>query len=295
MYLRKVRNHIEEQLRGLSNTSSAAEKEAFLREVQIMIKALKEKRKKLKEELLRKVLETLKIKNNDVILVYGYSSSVVTVLGALGDDVKENVEIIVCECSTKTKHRYDNKLLYCDGIKYFRELKERDIKNAYYTPDLCASNLFSKGKFNMEREKEREPPKNITKVFFGANGIDIKTGKVAHGLGHLAIADMATIYKIPIYVIAESMKIGDLEENPENQRKDPWYPTDVLFDEINELNSYNPREDIVSPTDIKSAGGILTILTENGSAPPNELKDISSDINQIVKDYKIEHRLIIEE
>ena len=285
VYLRKVHDYLKKEFQSHSEMSSV-DKEKFVKEVNIMVKALKEKRKKLKDELPKKILETLRINDNDVILVYGYSSSVVTVLGALKDDIKENIEIIVCECSTKTKHRYDNKLLYCDGIKYFRELKAIGIKNVYYTPDLCASNLFSRGKFNIERGREEEPPKKVTKVFFGANGIDKRTGEVAHGLGHLAIADMATAYKIPIYVIAESMKIGELKLNPKSQRKDPWYPTDILFDEINERNSYNPREDVVSPK-----GRELYIMTEKGSAPPNMLKDISSEIEEIVENYKIEHRL----
>ena len=82
------------------------------------------------------------------------------------------------------------------------------------------------------------------------------------------------------------MKIGELKPNPKSQRKDPWYPTDILFDEINERNSYNPREDVVSPK-----GRKLHIMTEKGSAPPNMLRDISSEIEEIVENYKIEHRL----
>lgn len=287
VYLWKVYEWIDNQMREFSNTSSTAKKEELLKNVQIMIKALKEKRKDLNDELPRAVLNALKINNNDVIFVYGYSNSVVAVLGALRDDVKKNIEVVVCECSPKTKHRYDNKLIYCDGIQYLRKLKEKGIEKIYYVPDISASNLFSKGilfsKSIKKGSEVKEKIKKITKVFFGANGIDKNTGEVAHALGHLAIADMAKKHQIPVYVIAESMKIGKLTANPKNQRKEPWYPTDVLFDDVSEVNSYNPREDIVVD--------ITGILTEKGSSPPNRLDEISSNIEEIIENYKRKYNL----
>jgi translation initiation factor 2B subunit (eIF-2B alpha/beta/delta family)/predicted transcriptional regulator len=277
VYLWKVHDYLDNILQQLSVMTSFSQKEGPLREFQITIMALKEKRKELKVELPRVVLNELGINIDDVILVYGYSTSVVAVFCALRDEIKEKIEVIVCECSTKSKHRYDNKLIYCDGIRYLRGIKESGIKKVYYTPDLCASNLFSNGKFHIEGAKES---KKITKVFFGANGVDIGTGEVAHGLGHLAIADIASIYKIPVYVITESMKIGKLRRDPKNQRREPWYPTDILFDEVNEFNSYNPREDIVPQEKITG------ILTEKGSTPLKKLDAISSNISEISSAYK---------
>lgn len=288
VYLWKVRDYLENILQQFSGMTSTSKKNQLLREFQITITALKEKRRELKVELPRVVLNELKINIEDVILVYGYSSSVVAVFRALSDDIKEKIDVIICECSTKSKHRYDNKLIYSDGIKYLCEIKESGIKKVYYTPDSCASNLFSNGMFPIKEAKEfekvtiEEPKefKKITKVFFGANGIDITTEEVAHGLGHLAIADIASIYNVPVYVIAESMKIGKLKRDPKNQRGEPWYPTDILFDEVNESNSYNPREDIVPQEKIKG------ILTEKGSTPLNRLDAISSDISEINSLYK---------
>ena len=114
----------------------------------------------------------------------------------------------------------------------------------------------------------------ITKVLFGANGIDEQTGEIAHGLGHLAIADMAQVYEIPIYVIAESMKIGYIGDIPATMREGPWYPTDLQFSCIKKSDSYNPREERVPFSKIRS------ILTEKGSYPPKQLNEISSDIDE---------------
>jgi len=210
--------------------------------------------------------------SEDRVLVYGYSSSVIMTLNALPVDVKKEITVYVCECSTKTKHRYNNKLIYCDGLKYFLELKKVGIRNVKYIVDLCASNLFSIG----EPTDAGRKFKRITKVLFGANGIDKTTGEVAHGLGHLAIADMAASHHIPVFVITESKRIGDLVENPGHMREGPWYPTDIWFDVIDESNSYNPREERVPCKDL-----ITNIITEKGVYPDKSLEAISSNIDDI--------------
>ena len=210
--------------------------------------------------------------SEDRVLVYGYSSSVIMTLNALPVDVKNEITVYVCECSTKTKHRYNNRLIYCDGLKYFRELKKVGIRNVKYIVDLCASNLFSIG----EPTDAGRKFKRITKVLFGANGIDKTTREVAHGLGHLAIADMAASHHIPVFVITESMRIGDLVENPGHMREGPWYPTDIWFDVIDVSNSYNPREERVPCKDL-----ITNIITEKGVYPDKSLEEISSNIDDI--------------
>jgi hypothetical protein len=210
----------------------------------------------------------------DRVLIYGYSSSVIMTLNALPVDVKNEITVYVCECSTKTKHRYNNKLIYCDGLKYFNELKRIGIKNVKYIVDLCASNLFSIG----EPTDAGRKFKRITKVLFGANGIDKTTREVAHGLGHLAIADMAASHHIPVFVITESMRIGGLVENPGHMREGPWYPTDIWFDVIDVSNSYNPREERVPCKDlITNIRGCPTITRQSiDNIPRAHIKTNSS-------------------
>jgi len=244
--------------------------------IQDMIRALKWWRKELERNLPKEVSNAKIINKDDSLLLYGYSSSVILVLSALDDDIKKNIEVFVCECSTKTKHRFDNQLVYCDGMQYVRELKEAGIEKIYFVPDTCASNLFSR-------------KKNI-KVLFGANAIDSKTGEVFHGLGHLAIADMATTYDIPVYIIAEGLKIkADVLKSPGNQRKDSWYPTNVASaDDFRGITFYNPREDVVPRKKIRE------IITEMGrydkTLSLTELSKISTNISEVVNKYRMRYQ-----
>ncbi len=314
---------IEEYIRMLN----PSEKERLQSDIQEVTKELIDRRSDLKRLLPLSAEKRIRFDENDSILVYGYSSSVIMVLDALSKSIKNNMKVYVCSCTSKIKHRYNNRLIYSDGIKYLSEMKRIGIKNVYYIPDLAASYLFSpqfsvdvifendlnndiisddlRNKFEINgfslgnptltidnnkwvindemekiyiirREGERlnvYSPDKITKVLFGANGIDENTGEVAHGLGHLGISDMAKIYRVPVYVIAESMKIGRLGKNPGSMREGPWYPTDVQVEAIDETIAYNPREERVPREKITA------IITEKGSADLQEsLKDISTNI-----------------
>ena len=254
----------------------------FMSKVQQLIRALKWRRRVLKHKLTKEIIKSKIINQNDVFLLYGFSDSVILCFNSLDDDIKKDIEVFVCECSTKTRHRYDNKLIYCEGIHYINELKKIGIKNIYFVPDSCTSNLF----FPHNKNEINKGCKKVNKVIFGTNGINKNTGEVFHGLGHLAIADMAKIYEIPIYVIAGGLKIRcDLPKVPEKQRMETWYPTDVAFSNtFIDVNFYNPREDIVPKEKITK------IITEKGSynttSPLTELADISTNIDEIVSEYE---------
>jgi len=227
-----------------------------------------------------------KISHNDSILLYGFSNTVITALKGLEDEVKNSISVYVCQCSTKTKHRYDNKILYYDGVQYIRKLRDIGIKRIMLIPDLCASNLFS-------YHQERKDP-GIMRVIFGANGITNEF--IFHSLGHLGIAEIAKISgrDVPIYVVSEGMKVRDkMERSPLHQRDGPWYPTDVsVIDYIKDATVYNPREDVVP---IKY---IAAVITEWGIYNTNEpwiqLKRISPDIQTILNEYRSRHKNINE-
>ena len=212
-------------------------------------------------------------------LLYGYSDTIVRCLAYILKEQKQSFKVYVCEGRTNTEYRYNNRIVFCDGIMYAEKLKEAEktvnkalkrkkdntLKiNIQFVPDSAVSNLLTNKKISM--------------ILFGANGISPK-GKVSHKLGHLAIADMAAggKYATPIYVIAESMKIGLFEEKPDNQRENNWLTTDVhqedKFEKIFNLSEgqgiknllYNPREDVVPPD------RILKIITEKGPETPQEI------------------------
>jgi translation initiation factor 2B subunit (eIF-2B alpha/beta/delta family) len=202
------------------------------------------------------------------VLVYGYSYTIVKCIEHYLKEKKKDIEIYICEGRTKTEYRYNNRLAYCDGIRYTEELRKLEKKvnkefenegpkekvriKILYVTDSCASNLFSNHK--------------VSKVLFGANGIGFN-GRVSHTLGHLAIADMAAMYRIPVYIIADSMKIGYLQERSELQRGNQWLTTDIGFEsKIADFENYNPREDVVPPDRIE------LIITEKGAIQPTEVR-----------------------
>ncbi|OYT64769.1 hypothetical protein B6V00_05390 [ANME-1 cluster archaeon ex4572_4] len=153
------------------------------------------------------------------VLLYGYSSSVVTALESLPG-----------------------------------------FEKIYLVADSSASNLLSRGK--------------ISKVLFGANGIG-ENGEISHGLGHLAMADMAKEYNIPVYVIAETMKIiKEIKKNPDLPREVKWLTTDLSVN-LDDFKQYNPREDIVPPKKI------TMLITEKGAFQP-------CTVDQICKIHNID-------
>jgi translation initiation factor 2B subunit (eIF-2B alpha/beta/delta family) len=245
-----------------------------IRAVRDLIKALKWWREELPEMFN---IES-KICRGDSLLLYGFSRAVITTLNALDDETKSSIQVFVCECNTKTKHRYNNRILYYDGVKYIEELKQIGINDIKLIPDLCASNIFLR--FHETRER------GCIKVIFGANGITNKY--VFHTLGHLGITEMARApgIEIPIYVVAEGMKIrSELERSLDKQREGPWHPTDIaIIDNFKEVDIYNPKEDVV-PID-----KITAVITElgiyNTNEPWSQLLRIAPNIDYILREYK---------
>jgi len=187
------------------------------------------------------------LQDGDPVLLYGYSDSVLKCLANLSDGIKARTEIWVCEGRTKTEYRHNNRLTYSDGIRYALELRRIGCRNVHIVPDAAASNLFAR--------------KLAKKVLVGANGIS-PNGRVAHSLGHLAIVDMANQRGVPVYVVADTMKRGEFQEEPDLLRSNDWLTTDTAFEpELEQLGvtgTYNPREDIVESDQIEK------VITERG-------------------------------
>lgn len=229
-----------------------------------------EKRRGRTRELLSKKTKPFLL-DGKPLLLYGYSSSVVQALSEIGESAKERMKLYICEGRPKTAYRYNNRLLYCDGVAYAEKLKE-DLRKGYDTikgfkkenliliPDIAVANLMARGK--------------ISKVFFGANGVDVD-GNVYHGLGHRSIADIAGAYRVPVYVIAESAKIAKFNGDQVLERTEPWLTTDTSFD-LGGVELCNPREDRVP------ADKITSILTERGAFIPKNVRQLfPSDTSEL--------------
>ena len=248
-----IKKFLDKNIPNYLNRLTDRECDEIFNKILNKIVGWQKKKIKVMEDLPERAYNYLK--DGTPVLLYGYSSSVVKCIKYLvkrHKKMKRTFKVYVCQAATKNRYRYNNRLVYCDGIKYIDELKkETEIENIIYIPDSCASNLFSRNK--------------VKKVLFGANGID-RSGYVAHTLGHLAIADMAKNHNKSVFVIADSSKIGNFHPAPKLEREDQWLTTDVLFEpKIEGCENYNPREDIVPPDRIK------LIITEKGAARPRNI------------------------
>jgi translation initiation factor 2B subunit (eIF-2B alpha/beta/delta family) len=190
------------------------------------------------------------------ILLFGFSSLNLAALKSMPDALKEITPIYIAECRGKTQYSTTNEVYYCDGLKYAEHVRGAGLKNVTIVPDICTANLMSRSRIN--------------KVLFGANGVDLK-GNFGHTAGHLAIALMAQAYHIPVYVIADTSKFGDLPFSVDIERPTQWLTRDprVLKSLAEQdIHTSNPREDLVDPSKVSM------LITEVGAFRPEQIMDL---------------------
>lgn len=194
------------------------------------------------------------------ILLFGYSIMVLKVLESLSSNVKQKTPIYIAECRGKTQYNHDNEIIYCDGLTYANDVSELEFTNITIIPDICIGNLMARGL--------------ISKTILGANGIDL-SGKSGHTVGHLAIVDLAKLYKVPVYVIADTAKFGKVRWNAELERDVHWLAGDrktLAQLEQKNIRMMNPREDILDLNKIDM------LITEIGVFPPTRIPSFLREI-----------------
>jgi len=198
--------------------------------------------------------------DNQGILLFGYSNMVIEALRLSAPNSAEKTKVYVCECRNKNNYNEINELVYCDGLEYASKIKDLGYKNVYILPDILVGNLMSR--------------KLVKKVIYGANGIDIRDNSrvFGHTAGHLAIADLAHNYDIPVYVLIDSYKFGEMEPNPNIDRERKWLSGEnKIIRRIGsgngKIKTFNPREDVV-PID-----KIYALITDYGIFPPHQIPE----------------------
>lgn len=195
------------------------------------------------------------------ILLFGYSVSVIDALRYLPEDVKLNTYIYIGECRGKSQFDDTNMILYNDGLAFAQKVIDIGYRHVHVIPDIATGNLMKR---NL-----------IQKVLFGANGIDIDDGSFGHTCGHLAIADIAKEYQVPVYVIADTAKFGKLQWEESLNRDINWLTNDPKwYIMARDVATINPREDQVESHKIN------ILITEIGAFPPER---IPSSIKKIEK------------
>jgi translation initiation factor 2B subunit (eIF-2B alpha/beta/delta family) len=208
--------------------------------------------KEMRQRSIMRLAENAKpfLSDGTSILLFGYSSLVISALDFLSAEIKDNIRIFVAEGRGKTQYNHENELTYSDGIRYAIKCKNIGFSDVEIIPDICATNLMMRGL--------------IGKVVLGANGID-PAGDFGHSAGHLAIAVSAKHFGIPVYIIADTAKFGEFPWNQQLEREHYWLTRDQKT--LKELQKYNvktlnPREDRVSRDCVDM------VITEVGAFPP---------------------------
>lgn len=145
-----------------------------------------------------------------------------------GKRFKDEVNIYVLEFGGKRRFLSSNLVEYNDGIFYSIHLKKMGFKNINLMPDTSLASCIKYHK----RENIINSKNSL--VLFGANGIYNDCG---HSSGHLMVAIIAKEFKIPLKVIVNRSKEGEINWNLSKLRKGNWLTGEK--DRLKELENYN--------------------------------------------------------
>ena len=193
------------------------------------------------------------------VFLFGYSEIVLNFLKAVGGTFRRKVNLYVFECSGKRRFSVTNRPEYNDGVYYALSLAKAGFKRVSLLPDTSFPSLL----VDLQRNKKSKLNKNKAVLLFGANGICEKDKSCGHTSGHLMMAIVAKEFNIPLYVITDKFKFGDIEWNPSLKREgtewlagDKMVISELLFHGIQLVNY---REDSIKKEMIK------LIITEEGN------------------------------
>ena len=259
-----IKDIIDVQIKNLDSGNSDLEK--VMERIKDKIEYLYKIRKESFDRLVKSSVPLFLDGGN--ILLYGNSDTVTEILKKIVSikDLNDRINIFISECRNKTKYNYNNSFLYCDAIEYAKKIENIGFKNIYIVSEAVLGNLLERDDF-------------ISKVCFGANGIDLQTGDCAHTVGHLMISQLAHMNSIPVYVFADTIKFYNLKDkNQEGKRVNHWLASETIINkELQkrigarvmtrniDVQKYNLREDRVPPK-------LITFyITDEGFIPSNQL------------------------
>lgn len=265
--VRRVHELIEKDIIKDNGTLSESDLDAILHSIKLKIKEFKEQRQLCLNKLFKHTNSILS--DTGTILLFGHSKLVINALEGMDEEQKAKTKIYVCEGRNIGHYNALNELVYCDGVVYASSiLKCGKFKEVILVPDILVASLMSR---NL-----------IDKIIFGANGVDMSDGTFGHSAGHLAIADLAYLYGIPIYVILDSFKFGNLKscfnpnlERNEKDKKHEWLSEDKkVLSKLIGVNFFNPREDIIqSELNGKQLNRFTALITDYGVIQANRIPD----------------------
>ncbi len=255
--LRNISKILEEELKKKIDSADDCKR------VTTRFQKIYEEYQNIKFDPTRSYYDELKklISGRKGFLLYGYSSSVASLLSIFCKD-KKNVEIIIAECRSKPRYSFENKPLYSDGAQYALLIKNEGFSKIRIIPDTEVATILD---INFKKGGS-----SLYAILLGANGISEEDGSCGHSGGHLNMTIIGRHFEIPVVIIADTLKIGELKPNPELKRGEDWFTTyQPLVAELKTIGvSFSAtREDIIP-------GNMIDLLvTEEGSIPLKTLSE----------------------
>lgn len=192
------------------------------------------------------------LKPGDKLLIYSQSVRVVDAIGRfLQSHPEQKVELIVCERRHKSPHPAHDALSLADNLRDF-EVRITII------PDASLANLMAQG--------------GISRVLLGAHAIfewPDERIMFVNTTGTLTIVQLAAVYGIPTYVLAEEAKIASMATNDGTDPSDRFQMTQGMpqgtatpglrdYMRLHEITYVNPVWDTVSSDKVP-----FYLITEN--------------------------------
>lgn len=242
----------------MEHATDGKEGDSLRGEIKRCVKRFRKWKETAQSHIASLALQQRIISVNDCILVYGNSSCLRTLFDRVPNKTRQTVKVYVGELRSKSRYDALGRIEYNDGQQFALTLAKMGYRVSLIA-DAAIPHFLGRG--------------NIRKVLTGASGIGLD-GSSAHPVGQLMVAQSAKQFGISLYILAESFKIGSLEEI-EQQRKNLWLcgDYDPVFRELGEhgVEVPTPKQDII-------AGDMVSdFITEVGVLRPNEVARFSQD------------------
>lgn len=213
-----------------------------------------------REERLERVSEwgSNVLRDFDHFLLFGFSNTIIGTMkttfsgnNALGNDI----HIYVCEAHNKSRFDLIGRLIYVDGMNYASQLRA-ELPKATVTliPDITVADVL-----NLKRNEGRWI------ALFGSDGIT-PDARCCNTSGNLTLAIIAKQFGIPVCVICDSYKMGNLPPRSLSERQEQWMKS-VPHWRSERVKLQNLRESVIEPEMIS------TIITEHGAFTTAEFRD----------------------
>ena len=292
--LGKIVDFMIELKTHMEDNQSSNKREEYTRRLKNLVKEIKKSRKEAFEKIESQLEKIIPPLTQNIILI-GFSSTVMSLLKKIKTTEKfqkkdGKINVFVLEAATKKRLMHNNLLEYNDGINYALEISELKIFSLYILPDAGLASMLSIRNHPCGDDcklEENITPEN-TVMLIGVNGVDTITGNCAHSSGHLSAVLIAHAFDIPIHVVADFFKIGEIKWNLSAPRNTAWLTTQFIFtDELThrKVKQRNYREDEIP---IKYISKLFTDVgvfeTEEDIGKCVEAQEKHQELENIVKD-----------